>query len=58
MVNGAYKAIQHLIVTRTERERERDSHEGLHARVEVVRSREDAEALLRRWGAYEIDVIQ
>ena len=32
--------------------------EGLYARVEVVRSREDADALLRRWGAYEIDVIQ
>ena len=28
--------------------------EGLYARVEVVRSREDAEALLRRWGAYPI----
>ena len=32
--------------------------EGLYARVEVVRSREDADALLRRWGAYEIDVNQ
>ena len=29
-------------------------NEGLYARVEVVRSREDAEALLRRWGAYPI----
>ena len=28
--------------------------EGLYARVEVVRSREDADALLRRWGAYPI----
>ena len=28
--------------------------EGLYARVEVVRSHEDAEALLRRWGAYEV----
>ena len=29
--------------------------EGLYARVEVVRSREDAEALLRRWGAYVVE---
>ena len=28
--------------------------EGLYARVEVVRSREDADALLRRWGAYPV----
>ena len=28
--------------------------EGLYARVEVVRSRKDADALLRRWGAYPI----
>ena len=41
---------------RTRREPYPTVDEGLYARVEAVRSREDADALLRRWGAYEIDV--